>query len=138
MWFGNLITCKWWNDVWLNEGFASYIEYKGLSVISGNEGWQIDEQFLIEDLHSVLELDSKVASHAITQDATTPDEITALFDAIAYNKGASVIRMMESFVGPTVFQKAVEKFINNFHYKSVETADFFHYMDQEVTGINVT
>uniref|UniRef100_A0A1L8DPI2 Aminopeptidase n=1 Tax=Nyssomyia neivai TaxID=330878 RepID=A0A1L8DPI2_9DIPT len=138
MWFGNLITCKWWNDVWLNEGFASYIEYKGLSVISENEGWQIDEQFLIEDLHSVLELDSKVASHAITQDATTPDEITALFDAIAYNKGASVIRMMESFVGPAVFQKAVEKFINNFQFKSVETADFFHYMDQEVTGINVT
>uniref|UniRef100_A0A1B0CJN9 glutamyl aminopeptidase n=1 Tax=Lutzomyia longipalpis TaxID=7200 RepID=A0A1B0CJN9_LUTLO len=139
MWFGNLVTCKWWNDVWLNEGFASYIEYKGLSVISEQEGWQIDEQFLIEDLHGVMELDSKVASHPITQDATTPDEITSLFDSIAYSKGASIIRMMESFVGNETFKRAVHNFLNDFKYKSVETSDFFHYMDKEATGgINVT
>uniref|UniRef100_A0A1B0GMW6 Aminopeptidase n=1 Tax=Phlebotomus papatasi TaxID=29031 RepID=A0A1B0GMW6_PHLPP len=135
MWFGNLVTCEWWNDIWLNEGFASYIEFKGLAWLN----WNMDEQFLIEDLHGVMELDSKVASHPIVQQATTPDEITALFDSIAYSKGASIIRMLEGFVTSEVFRTGVQKFLRDFRYKSVVTADFFRYMD-EVTDddMNVT
>ncbi|XP_059611048.1 uncharacterized protein LOC132257980 [Phlebotomus argentipes] len=137
MWFGNLVTCKWWNDVWLNEGFASYIEYKGLSTFSTDDNWKMEDQFLIEDLHGVMELDSKVASHPIVQEAETPDEITALFDSIAYSKGASIIRMMEGFLTSDVFKSGVNKFLTEFRYKSVVTADFFRFMDTEA-GYSVT
>ncbi|GAB0087435.1 hypothetical protein DMENIID0001_017360 [Sergentomyia squamirostris] len=139
MWFGNLVTCKWWNDVWLNEGFASYIQYKGLTAYAESIGddWKMDDQFLIETLHGVMELDSKVASHPINQEASTPDEITALFDSIAYSKGASLIRMLEGFITKEVFQSKVHNFIKDNEYKAVVTADFLHAMDKD-SAVNVS
>lgn len=112
----------WWNDIWLNEGFASYIEYKGLT--EAEPTWQIMDHFTVDNLHSVLQLDALPSTRAIIKDADTPDEITALFDSIAYNKAASIIRMLDDFVGPANFQKAVTKYLTDFKYKSTVTSDF--------------
>lgn len=123
MWFGNLVTMKWWNDLWLNEGFASYIEYKGVNSVHPN--WQMLDQFLLEDLHGVLKLDATLASHPIVQTVESPNQITELFDSITYSKGASIIRMLEGFVGEDVFKEAVHNYLDRYQFSNAETDDFF-------------
>lgn len=81
------------------------------------------EQFIIEDLHSVMNLDATLGSHPIVQTANSPDEITELFDSITYAKGASVIRMLEGFVGPTIFQQGVTSYLNAHVYSTAVTDD---------------
>ena len=89
-WFGNLVTLSWWDDLWLNEGFASYMEYKG--VANYHTDWDMENQFLTLDLHRVMDLDATVNSHPIIQTVESPDQITEIFDTISYSKGASVLR----------------------------------------------
>ena len=84
MWFGNLVTLKWWDDLWLNEGFASYMEYKAVNVV--HPEWEMDDQFVSQDLTPVMQLDGKMSSHPIIQPVLHPDQITEIFDTISYNK----------------------------------------------------
>ena len=72
-WFGNLMTLSWWDDLWLNEGFASYIEYKG--VAQYHTDWDMEAQFLVEDLHPVMDLDSTLNSHPIVQPVEHPNQV---------------------------------------------------------------
>uniref|UniRef100_A0A034VK36 glutamyl aminopeptidase n=1 Tax=Bactrocera dorsalis TaxID=27457 RepID=A0A034VK36_BACDO len=122
MWFGNLVTMKWWNDLWLNEGFASYIEYKGVNKV--HPEWAMLDQFIVADLHDVLELDATLASHPIVQTVESPAQITELFDSITYSKGASVIRMLEDLVGEEKFRNATTNYLTKFYYANAETDDF--------------
>ncbi|XP_073818639.1 glutamyl aminopeptidase-like isoform X2 [Musca autumnalis] len=130
MWFGNLVTMKWWNDLWLNEGFASYIEYKGVDHI--HPDWDMLSQFLIADLHGVMKLDATLASHPIVQTVESPNQITELFDSITYSKGASVIRMLEDLVGAEKFRNATTNYLNRFYFSNAETNDFL----TEVEALN--
>ncbi len=114
-WFGNLVTLSWWDDLWLNEGFASYMEYKG--VTNYHDDWEMDEQFLTSDLHRVMDLDATINSHPIVQPVENPDQITEIFDTISYSKGASVLRMLEDFMGKEFFRIGVSRFLEK--YKSV-------------------
>ncbi|XP_023019123.2 aminopeptidase A isoform X2 [Leptinotarsa decemlineata] len=121
-WFGNLVTMDWWNDLWLNEGFASYIEYKGVN--AAEPTWGMLDQFLVGDLHTVLNLDATLSSHPIVQTVLTPDQISEIFDTISYNKGASILRMLESTVGEANFQEGVKNYLNKFAYSNAVTKDF--------------
>ncbi|XP_076253121.1 glutamyl aminopeptidase-like isoform X3 [Rhynchophorus ferrugineus] len=121
-WFGNLVTMDWWNDLWLNEGFASYIEFKGTD--AAEPTWDIMSQFQISDLHPVLSLDATLSSHPIVVTVTTPDEITSIFDTISYNKGASILRMLENTVGVVNFQKGVTNYLNKYAYGNAVTKNF--------------
>ncbi|KAA0184564.1 hypothetical protein HAZT_HAZT012009, partial [Hyalella azteca] len=80
---------RWWDDLWLNEGFASYIETKGVDHVE--TGWDMGSQFVTDSLQSVFDLDSKLSSHAIVQSVTTPDQITAMFDSISYDKMTTLL-----------------------------------------------
>ena len=122
-WFGNLMTVFWWNDLWLNEGFASYIEYKGMKAFETD--WDTECLFLTSDLHRVLALDSTLSSHPIVVDVNTPDQINSVFDTISYSKGASVIRMLETFMGPEEFRKGIHNFLVKYAYKNAVTQDLF-------------
>ncbi|XP_069668648.1 aminopeptidase A-like isoform X2 [Periplaneta americana] len=136
MWFGNLMTLEWWDDLWLNEGFASYIEYKGVN--HAHPDWHMLDQFLIEDLHRVLVLDASVTSHPIVQTVGHPDEITELFDSISYSKGASVIRMLEDFLGEKEFRDGITAFLNKFKFANAVTQDLWNQLQTVAKDVNVT
>ena len=107
----------------LNEGFANYLQYKGVK--SYETSWDTDSYFLTGDLHGVLDLDATLSSHSIVVNVDTPDQINAVFDTISYSKGASVIRMMENFMGSTDFQLGIHNFLVKYSYKTAITQDLF-------------
>ncbi|KAG0728778.1 Endoplasmic reticulum aminopeptidase 1 [Chionoecetes opilio] len=108
-WFGNLVTPAWWTDLWLNEGFATFMEYVGTH--HAEPGWQIP-QFLLIDLHQVFRLDCLESSHPISIPVGHPDEIKEIFDTISYSKGASIIRMIKFFLTEATFRRGLTNYLN--------------------------
>ncbi|MBZ3876541.1 Glutamyl aminopeptidase [Sciurus carolinensis] len=105
-WFGNIVTMDWWEDLWLNEGFASFFEFLGVDY--AEKEWQMHDQILLEDVLPVQEDDSLMSSHPIVVTVTTPDEITSVFDGISYSKGASILRMLEDWITPEKFRRGCQ------------------------------
>ncbi|TSW48749.1 Glutamyl aminopeptidase [Bagarius yarrelli] len=101
-WFGNIVTMDWWDDLWLNEGFASFFEYVGVE--EAEPSWGMRDIMLIDDVFPVLVDDALLTSHPIIVDVSTPSEITSVFDAISYSKGASILRMLEDWMGRDKFR----------------------------------
>ncbi|KAH8247669.1 hypothetical protein KR038_007750 [Drosophila bunnanda] len=134
-WFGNLVTMNWWNDIWLNEGFARYMQYKGVNAV--HPDWGMLEQFQIIALHPVMVYDAKLSSHPIVQQVDTPDEISAIFDTISYEKGGSVIRMLETLVGAEKFEEAVTNYLVKHQFKNTVTDDFLTEVDAVVPELGV-
>ncbi|XP_017144401.1 glutamyl aminopeptidase [Drosophila miranda] len=126
-WFGNLVTMKWWNDIWLNEGFARYMQYKGVNAVYPD--WGMLEQFQIIALHPVMVYDAKLSSHPIVQEVESPAEISAIFDTISYEKGGSVIRMLENLVGSEKFEEAVTNYLVKYQFENTVTDDFLSEVD---------
>ncbi|XP_033100366.1 glutamyl aminopeptidase-like [Anneissia japonica] len=104
-WFGNIVTMDWWDDLWLNEGFASFLEYSGVN--HAEPDWQMLDQFVTEDMYYVMGLDQIVTSHPIIIEVNHPDEINEIFDSISYSKGASVLRMLNNIMGEEDFRKGL-------------------------------
>ena len=96
--------------------------------------WQIEAQFLTLDLHRVMDLDSTVNSHPIVQEVNHPDQITEIFDTISYSKGASVLRMLEEFLGQEQFRQGVSLFLARFQYSNAVTADLWVAMEEVSEG----
>ncbi len=110
-WFGNLVTPSWWSDLWLNEGFASYVEYLGVEAVQPN--MRLMEQFVSMDLQSVMRIDALESSHPISIPVGHPDEINEIFDRISYSKGASIIRMMDHFLTTETFRRGLTNYLND-------------------------
>ena len=121
-WFGDLVTMQWWNDIWLNEGFASWMTYKPDEAIHPDWKGSLAEA---DETAGVLGIDSRKTTRAIRQQATTPEEINELFDGIAYGKAASVLRMVEHFITPEVFRKGVNAYLNEHQYGNATAEDFW-------------
>ena len=108
-WFGNLVTPSWWSDLWLNEGFASFVEYVGLEAV--HPEWQLLDRAMISEVHGAMSLDVLENSHPISVPVVNPDEISEIFDTISYLKGASIIRMMDAFLGRETLQKGLTNYL---------------------------
>lgn len=112
MWFGDLVTCKWWSETWLNEGFARYFQYFATGML--REDWEMEEQFVVENLQQSMQLDSTDNTHPMTDlTVNTQAQASAMFDNISYNKGASVIRMLSHFIGMEAFKATLNHYLNN-------------------------
>ncbi|RLM62046.1 aminopeptidase M1-B [Panicum miliaceum] len=127
-WFGNLVTMEWWTHLWLNEGFASWVSY--LAVDSLFPEWNNWTQFL-DETTSGLTLDALAESHSIEVEVNHASEIDAIFDSISYDKGASVIRMLQSYLGAERFQKALASYINKYAYSNAKTEDLWAVLEEE-------
>ena len=121
-WFGDLVTMQWWDDIWLNEGFANWMMSKPLKEWRPDWKVELDE---VGDNHVAMGLDALRATRPIRSKASTPAEISELFDPIAYEKGAAVLRMLEAWVGPQDFQKGVNAYIEKFKYGNARAEDFW-------------
>ncbi len=122
MWFGDLVTMKWWDDIWLNEGFADWIENK--PVIEWKPEWdrRMNE---LAGTSNALNLDSLASTRQIRKQARTPAEITELFDGIAYGKSASVLRMVEGYVGEEAFRRGVQAYLKKYSWSNASAEDFW-------------
>eukprot|EP01137_Pigoraptor_chileana_P023261 Opistho-2@89261 len=129
-WFGNLVTMNWWNDLWLNEGFASFLEWYGVQ--NRFPEWQVPELFYADPITNALEADSLTASHPITANVTDPAQINILFDSITYDKGATVLHMLSNFLtvsgSGTALSTALHNYLTNFMYGTALTADLWAYI----------
>ena len=121
-WFGDLVTMRWWDDIWLNEGFATWMEHK--PVRAWKPAWG-GERVEATDTQRALNLDALQSTRAIRTEAGTPEEINELFDAIAYEKGAAVLRMVEEYVGPEVFRNGINNYLKKHAYANASAEDFW-------------
>ncbi|XP_058061219.1 membrane alanyl aminopeptidase [Anopheles bellator] len=127
-WFGDLVTCEWWDVTWLNEGFARYFQYFGTETVETT--WELGHQFVVEQLQGVMQMDSLASTHPMTHPVYTPAQASAIFDNISYNKGAVILRMMEHFLTPTRFQTALRQYIKNQAYGTARPEHLFAVLDQ--------
>jgi aminopeptidase N len=129
-WFGDLVTMKWWDDIWLNEGFANWMEKK--PVAAWKPEWHIEFEEA-QDTQSALAVDAMANTRAIRTAAETPDQINELFDSIAYDKTASLLRMIEKYVGPDAFRAGVSSYLRKYSFGNATGEDFWNEMTR-VTG----
>ncbi len=122
-WFGNLVTMRWWTDLWLNEGFASWIEYLAVDHIYPE--WQMWTQFTVDEQHRALKLDALKHTHPIEVPVRHPDEIRTIFDTISYSKGASVIHMLHEYLGKDAFRDGLRHYLASHKYGNTDTVDLW-------------
>ena len=134
MWFGNLVTMRWWTDLWLNEGFASWIEYMAVDALFPE--WNMWTQFIADEQQPAMKLDSLDNTHPIEVPVKHPDEIRTIFDGISYGKGASVIHQLHAHIGAKNFKKGLHLYLTRHAYKNTDTKDLWQALT-EASGINV-
>jgi len=121
-WFGDLVTMKWWDDLWLNEGFATWMANRPLAAWKPEWNVAVDEGL---ENQTALNLDSMKSTRPIRSIVKTPAQIEETFDAIAYEKGAAVLRMIESYVGAETFRKGVNVYLQKHAYGNATSEDFW-------------
>ena len=134
-WFGNLVTMKWWNDLWLNESFASLMEYIAIDHIYPE--FNIWDEYELGYVASALKRDSMPGVQSVQQEVETPDEIATLFDsAIVYAKGERLLKMLRACVGEDVFRHGLTNYFTNHQYTNTEADDLWQALS-DVSSINV-
>lgn len=128
MWFGNLVTMEWWTHLWLNEGFASFIEYLAVDHIFPK--WKVWTQFVFMDHARALELDGLENTHPIEIEVLHPKDISEIFDAVSYSKGASIIRMLASYLGEKDFQKGLQFYLKKHKFANAKTEDLWKALEK--------
>ncbi len=118
-WFGDLVTMSWWDDLWLNEGFASWMENK--TAIDLNPTWAASDTAVAFDREGAIGIDGTAATHPIIRHVETVDQIGEAFDGITYAKGQAVIGMMESTLGPDVFRDGIRRYMAKYKYSNTQT-----------------
>ena len=128
MWFGDLVTMEWWDDLWLNESFASWMGDK--AVDHEYPEWDVWTQFVFQDTNRGLSLDGLRNSHPIEAKVENPAEIRELFDAISYSKGGATLRMLEDFLGPDIFQDGLHNYLTKHQYGNARTEDLWNALEK--------
>lgn len=122
-WFGNLVTMDWWEGLWLNEGFATWMSWYSCNKFEPE--WNVWQEYVTDTLQHALALDSLRSSHPVEVPVKKADEINQIFDAISYSKGASLLRMISKWLGEDVFIKGVSQYLTKFKYGNAKTEDLW-------------
>lgn len=122
-WFGDLVTMQWWNNVWLNEGFATWMENKPIAAM--HPEWNIPQGVAVSE-DGTLNLDAMPTTRAIRAKADTRNEIEQMFDGISYGKASDVLLTVENYLGPEVFRQGVHKYLEAHLYGNATAQDFWN------------
>lgn len=128
MWFGNLVTMKWWEDLWLNENFAAWMEFYAMN--NTHPDWKVFEQFIESDMQPSMGMDALDNTHSIVVRIKSPSDIRTNFDIITYQKGSNMINMLHQFLGDDTFRDGIQAYMKKFAYKNAEREDLWEVLTQ--------
>lgn len=114
-WFGNLVTMEWWNDLWLNEGFAKFMEFISLDITYPE--LQVDD-FFLGKCFEAMEVDSLSSSHPVSTPVENPTQIQEMFDDVSYDKGACILNMLRDFLTPEAFEIGIIRYLKRYSYQN--------------------
>ncbi|XP_067294260.1 leucyl-cystinyl aminopeptidase isoform X2 [Pseudorasbora parva] len=126
-WFGNLVTMRWWNDLWLNEGFATYMQYMSIETVFSD--LDIDTEFL-KVRFKALAKDALISSHPVSTVVTTPEQVEEMFDSVSYEKGASILLMLYTTLKEGEFRKGVIEYLQKYKRSNTESEDLWNSLSQ--------
>jgi aminopeptidase N len=133
-WFGNLVTCEWWSDAWLNEGFASYFEARALESI----GWEGDEMVYYQRTKNMFNSDIRSTSSPVRPTIVTPWQSWNAFSTSSYSKGASMLRMFGEILGEEVLQSALQEYLEEHDFSTADTDDLWEELTEEAEEEGIT
>ncbi|XP_006867950.1 PREDICTED: endoplasmic reticulum aminopeptidase 1 [Chrysochloris asiatica] len=122
-WFGNLVTMEWWNDLWLNEGFAKFMEY--VSVRVTHPELKVEDHFL-DKCFSAMEVDALNSSHPVSTPVENPAQIREMFDDVSYEKGACILNMVREYLGAEAFKNGIVQYLQKYSYKNTKNEDLWN------------
>ena len=128
-WFGDLVTMKWWNDLWLNESFATFMASKANDAVFPE--WNVKTKYISDTVALALGADQLKSTHPISVMVNTPEDIEQLFDEISYEKGGSVLNMLDNYVGKETFRKGISSYLKKYRYSNTEAKDLWNSIDEE-------
>ncbi len=131
MWFGDLVTMGWWEGIWLNEAFASFMEMKAVEAM--HPEWHRWMAFAVDggaERSGALNIDALSSSRPVEFPVESPDDANEMFDALTYGKGSAVLRMIEQYLGTEVFRLGVKHYLENHAYGNTVTTDLWASLDQ--------
>ena len=122
MWFGDLVTMKWWNGIWLNEAFATFMEHLGVDAY--REGWKTWDDFAL-GRSAALDVDALSNTRTVEYEVITPEDADGMFDLLTYQKGGSILRMVERWLGADAFRAGVRHYLDRYKLGNTETTDLW-------------
>jgi puromycin-sensitive aminopeptidase len=128
MWFGDLVTMRWWNGIWLNEAFATFMEY--LAVDAMEPEWRVWDSFA-RQCSNALETDSLESTRPIEYPVYSPDDASGMFDTLTYSKGGALLRMLQQWLGPDRFRAGIRRYLAKHAYGNTETHDLWDAIEEE-------
>ncbi|MEK6950398.1 MAG: M1 family metallopeptidase [Nanoarchaeota archaeon] len=128
-WFGNLVTMDWWEDLWLNESFATFMSYKAVN--AAYPEWDLPLQYYSDTIADALNADQLDSTHPISVTVNTPAQVDEIFDRISYDKGGSILQMLESYVGQEIFQKGLQRYLKKHAYANAKKEDLWTAIQEE-------
>ena len=131
-WFGNLVTMAWWDDLWLNEGFATWLEGRTTSKL--HPEWDTDKVDAAFTSRGAMGQDAYATTHPVVQHVATVEQASQAFDGITYGKGSAVIGMLEDYVGETAWRDGVRSYIKQRAYGNAVTDDLWQEIDKAAPG----
>nr|XP_033770557.1 endoplasmic reticulum aminopeptidase 1 [Geotrypetes seraphini] len=130
-WFGNLVTMEWWNDLWLNEGFAKFMEYVSVNITFPD--LQVEDYFL-DKCFDAMEVDALNSSHPISTPVENPTQIMEIFDEVSYDKGACLLNMLRDYIGADAFKAGIGQYLQRYRYRNTKNEDLWNSMTDICPG----
>ncbi|HWS45003.1 MAG TPA: M1 family metallopeptidase [Acidimicrobiia bacterium] len=127
MWFGDLVTMKWWNGIWLNEAFATFMEHLGLDAYRPE--WKTWDDFALGRA-AALDVDALATTRTVEYEVVTPADAEGMFDLLTYQKGGSVLRMLERWLGADAFRGGVRLYLDRYRFANTETTDLWDALEE--------
>lgn len=128
-WFGDLVTMKWWNDLWLNESFATFMSYKAMDAVFPE--WKMKTEYKRDVIATAFGADQLKSTHPISVPVRSPGEIDQIFDEISYDKGGTVLNMIEDYAGEEIFRRGLTSYLKKHAYSNATKFDLWHAIDEE-------